>query len=194
MHDKAKKLAELGYVGFALDVYGKGKRGANNDENAKLMQPFINDRALLRKRLIAGYQHVRSLDAVAKNKIAVMGYCFGGLCALDLARSGVALKGAVSFHGLLRAPQELSSENIQAKVIAFHGHDDPIVPPEEILAFETEMTNACVDWQVHTFGNTMHAFTNPNANDLNFGTVYSANADRRSWHLTQYFLAEIFVD
>lgn len=189
---KAKKLAELGYVGFALDMYGKGVLGSSPEENASLMQPFMADRALLQKRIKAAFDAVRLMPWVDDSKIAAMGFCFGGLCVLDLARIGVDLRGVVSFHGLLGAPDNIHGQQIKAKVLALHGHDDPMVPPEQVLAFEQEMTVAGADWQLLTFGHTMHAFTNPVANNPDFGTVYQADADRRSWLAMQNFLVEIF--
>lgn len=191
--EKARKLAELGYVGFALDMYGKGILGSGPEENAKLMQPFMADRALLQKRIQAALYAVKQLPWVDDSKIAAIGFCFGGLCVLDLARTGADIKGVVSFHGLLGAPDNTRGTAIKAKVLALHGHDDPMVSPEQVLAFEQEMTEAGADWQVHAYGHTMHAFTNPVANDPAFGTVYQADADRRSWQAMQNFLAELFL-
>ncbi|TAL44416.1 MAG: dienelactone hydrolase family protein [Methylovulum sp.] len=190
---KAEQLAELGYVGFALDMYGKGILGSTPDENAALMQPFMDDRALLQQRITAALAAVKLLPWVDETRIAAIGFCFGGLCVLDLARTGVAIKGVVSFHGLLGAPDNLKGQPIKAKVLAMHGHDDPMVPVEQVVAFEQEMTEAGADWQFLTFGHTMHAFTNPVANNPGFGTVYQADADRRSWLAMKNFLAEIFA-
>ncbi len=191
--EKARKLAEMGYVGFALDMYGQGIRGASVDENTALMQPFIDDRAMLQKRIVAAFYAVRQLPWVDQNHIAAIGFCFGGLCVLDLARSGLDLKGVVSFHGLLSPPENLEQKSIKAKVLVLHGNDDPMVPVDHVIALQQELTTAGVDWQIHTFGQTMHAFTNPVANDPEFGTVYQADADRRSWQLMQNFLSEIFA-
>ncbi len=136
---------------------------------------------------------LKLLPWVDDSKIAAIGFCFGGLCSLDLARTGANLKGVVSFHGLLGAPGNTEGNLIKAKILALHGHDDPMVPVEQVIAFEKEMTLAGADWQLHTFGNTMHAFTNPVANNPDFGTVYQPDADRRSWLAMQNFLAEIFA-
>jgi dienelactone hydrolase len=190
--EKAKKLAALGYVGFAVDMYGKGVLGSDAEENAKLMQPFIQDRQLLLKRMQAALYAVKLMPWVDDSKVAAIGFCFGGLCSLDLARAGVDLKGVVSFHGLLGAPDD-NGHPIKAKILALHGHDDPMVPIEQVIAFEQEMTKAGADWQLHTFGNAQHAFTNPLANNPDFGTVYQPQADKRSWVLLENFLAEVFT-
>ncbi|AAO90632.2 dienelactone hydrolase family protein [Coxiella burnetii] len=192
VEEKARQLAELGYVGFAMDIYGKGVLGASKEENGRLMKPFMDDRKMLRHRLLAALETAKTLTVADENKIAAMGYCFGGLCVLDLARSGAPLKGVVSFHGLLKAADNLPSETIPAKILALHGHDDPMVPPEAVLEFEKEMTKAKVDWQLHVFSNTMHAFTNPSADDPDFGTVYNPVADKRSWLEMKLFFEEIF--
>jgi dienelactone hydrolase len=130
---------------------------------------------------------------VDDSKIAAMGFCFGGLCVLDLARTGVDIKGVVSFHGLLGALANAKGNKIKAKILALHGRDDPMGLPEQVLAFQEEMTLAGADWQFVTYGHTVHAFTNPVANDPGFGTVYQADADRRSWQAMQNFFAEIFA-
>lgn len=188
---KAEKIAELGYVGFALDMYGKGVLGRDNDEKMQLITPFMEDRNLLRKRVTAALQALHEETTVDTHRVAAMGFCFGGLCALDLARSGADIRGVVSFHGLLNAPERLPNHPIKAKILALHGHDDPMVTPDHVSAFQQEMTNAKVDWQMHIYGNTMHSFTNPVANDPAFGTVYNTVAEKRSWIAMKNFFAEI---
>ncbi|WP_340121821.1 dienelactone hydrolase family protein [Methylobacter svalbardensis] len=190
--EKAKKLAALGYVGFAVDMYGKGVLGTSPEENMKLMQPFMADRAMLQQRMKAALAAVRLMPWVDDSKIAAIGFCFGGLCSLDLARTGADIKGVVSFHGLLAAPENAQGNATKAKILALHGRDDPLVPAEQVLAFEQEMTEVGADWQLHTYGNTMHGFTNPLANDPVFGAVYQPDSDRRSWIAMQNFLTEIF--
>ncbi|VVC76676.1 hypothetical protein AQUSIP_20000 [Aquicella siphonis] len=189
---KADQLAELGYVGFALDMYGKGKAGNTKDEKAALMAPLIEDRVKLQRRILAALETVKKLDHTASGQIGAIGFCFGGLCVLDLARSGADVKGVVSFHGLLHAPEHTAEHRIRAKVLALHGFDDPMVTPDKVLAFGQEMTYAKVDWQLHVYGNAMHAFTNPQANDPDFGTVYEKNADMRSWTAMRSFFKEVF--
>ena len=191
--EKAKRLAALGYVGFAVDMYGKGVLGSCAEENAKLMQPFMDNREMLQKRMLAALYAVKLMPWVDDSKIAAIGFCFGGLCSLDLARTGADLKGVVSFHGLLSAQGNTQNNAIKAKILALHGHDDPMVPVEQVIAFEQEMTKVGADWQLHTYGQTMHAFTNPVANNPDFGTVYQPDADRRSWLAMENFLTEVFA-
>jgi dienelactone hydrolase len=191
--EKARKLAAMGYLGFAVDMYGKGILGSSPDENMKLMEPFMVDRAMLQQRMKAALAAVRLMPWVDDSKIAAIGFCFGGLCSLDLARTGADIKGVVSFHGLLVAADNIQGNLIKAKVLALHGRDDPLGPNEQVLAFEQEMTEAGADWQLHIYGNTMHAFTNPLANFPESGKVYNPDADRRSWLAMQNFLAEIFA-
>ncbi|QTS83948.1 dienelactone hydrolase family protein [Coxiella endosymbiont of Amblyomma nuttalli] len=193
VEEKARQLAEMGYVGFAMDVYGKGVLGGGIETNNKLMQPFMDDRALLQNRLFSALETAKRLRVVDSTKIAAMGYCFGGLCVLDMARSGMDLKGVVSFHGILKSPNSVLVGKIKAKVLVLHGHDDPMVQPDAVLAFEKEMTNIRADWQLHVFGETMHSFTNPEANDPDFGTVFNPLADKRSWIAMTYFFQEIFA-
>jgi dienelactone hydrolase len=153
----------------------------------------MEDRAKLQQRMKAALNTVKLLPWVDENKIAAIGFCFGGLCALDLARTGVDIKGVVSFHGLLGTPDNTKGNKIKAKILALHGRDDPMGLPEQVLAFQEEMTQADADWQFVSFGHTVHAFTNPVANNPDFGTVYQADADRRSWLAMQNFFTEIFA-
>ncbi|KAF3981332.1 MAG: dienelactone hydrolase family protein [Methylococcales symbiont of Hymedesmia sp. n. MRB-2018] len=192
VQEKAIKLAELGYFAFAADMYGKGVLGQNNEENASLMQPFMDDRTLVMSRMNAALYAIKLLPWVDAKKIAAIGFCFGGLCVLDLARSGADIKGVVSFHGLLGAPEsEKKPTTIKSKVLVLHGADDPMGPVEQVIALQKELTEAKADWQIHNYGHTLHAFTNPMANDPDFGTVYQADADRRSWASMKNFLAEV---
>jgi dienelactone hydrolase len=188
---KARALAEMGYAGFALDMYGNAKLGGGPEENARLMAPFMEDRAMLQARIAAALEAARRLPEVDGSRVAAIGFCFGGLCALDLARSGADLRGVASFHGLLIPPGNTKEVKIRAKVLVMHGYDDPMAPPEQVLALADELTEAGADWQIHAYGGTVHAFTNPKANDPGFGTVYQASADRRSWQSLGNFLAEV---
>lgn len=188
---KARALAEQGFVGFALDAYGKGKRGSNNDENAALMGPLLEDRGLLRRRLEGALAALQGQDTVHSSRCAGLGYCFGGLCMLDLARAGADIAGVISIHGLFNAP-DLECGPYRAKILCLHGYDDPMAPPDSILALGKELSDGSADWQLHAYGGTMHAFTNPEANDPDFGTVYSPSADRRATQAVDNFLGELF--
>lgn len=189
---KAEKLAELGYVGFAIDMFGKGKLGKTNEEKMGFIQPLMQNRELLQKRINLALTVGKKCENVDTKKSAAIGFCFGGLCVLDLARSGAEVTAVVSFHGLL-PPPNFSNKKISAKILAMHGHNDPMGPPDAVLAFENEMTEAKADWQFHTFGNTSHAFTNPAAHDVNLGLIYNELAEKRSWLMMKNFLEEIFL-
>ena len=187
---RAAELVDKGYTALCIDVYGKGKRGSSKEENQKLMQPLMEDRALLQKRLLAGLEVMQGLSSVDGTKMAAIGFCFGGLCALDIARAGAGVKGVASFHGLLK-PSPLPSKPILAKVLAMHGYRDKMSGPEDIDKFCKEMKAAEVDWQIHVYGQTMHAFTNPDANDMELGLMYREESDKRSRAALDQFLGEV---
>lgn len=191
----AERMADLGYVGFAADVFGKGVFGKEGDVegNKALMMPFVEDRQLLRGRMQAALTAARSLSQVDASNMGAIGYCFGGMAVLELARSGADVKGVASVHGLL-GQGDVPSQNIQSSILCLHGHDDPMVPPEQVLAFETEMTDADVDWQIHVYGGAKHAFTNPAANNPDFGTVYNQLANSRAEQALANFFRERFED
>ena len=191
VHEKAEDLAALGYVGFAVDMYGNGKVGSNTEENQSLMAPLLSDRNVLKDRITSALNFGKSLPGVDPNKVAAIGYCLGGLVVLDLARSGENFQGLVSFHGLLMG-SDISEKGIQAKILVLHGERDPMVPLDMVNAFQKEMTKAGADWQLHSYGGTYHAFTKPGANDPNLGTQYNKSAAERSWKSMQNFFEEIF--
>lgn len=192
--EKSRLLAQMGYLGFAVDMFGEGRIGTSTEEKSALIAPLVTgDRTMLRERLLAALDAVLAIPEVDKQRIAIIGFCFGGLCALDLARSGADIRAAISFHGLLYKPEHLASKPIKAKILALHGYDDPMVRPEQVNAFCQEMTEAKADWQVHMYGHVQHAFTNPQAHDLNLGTVYHSVAAARSWLAMTHFLQEIFA-
>ena len=191
VHERAEDLAALGYVGFAVDMYGNGKVGSDTEENQSLMEPLLSDRDVLKDRIISALHFGKSLPGVNPNKVAAIGYCLGGLVVLDLARSGEDFQGVVSFHGLLMG-SDISEKGIQAKILVLHGERDPMVPLDMVDAFQKEMTKADADWQLHSYGGTYHAFTNPDANDPNLGTEYNQSASERSWKSMQNFFEEIF--
>ena len=185
--DRARRLAELGYVGAAIDLYGIGRRGTDEQSSGALMQELLDDPALLRRRLAAAYEAVRALDGVDRERMGAIGFCFGGLCAILCARMGLSLRGVVSFHGLLKIGAPIEAD-VRARILVLHGADDPMVPPADIGAFAAEMKRAGAEWQLHAYPGVVHAFTNPKADDPGFGTVYDADADRRSWdEMTRFF-------
>lgn len=192
--EKAKQIAAFGYVGMAVDLYGKGILGKTDEECERLITPFLKDRAFLRERITVILEKFKNYPVVDQSRLGAIGFCFGGLVALDLARSGAALKGVVSFHGLLHPPEGLPKEGIKAKVLVLHGDDDPMVPSEEVLAFEEEMREGSVDWQVHIYGAVRHAFTNPEAKEVKKGTVYNETATKRAMQSMHSFFMEVFVD
>ena len=190
VHKRAEDLAALGYIGFAVDMYGNGKVGADTAENESLMTPLVSDRDLLKDRIVSALNYGKSLSEVDSSRVAAIGYCFGGLVVLDLARSGEDLSGVVSFHGLLM-PSDISEKGIKAKILVLHGERDPMVPLDMVDTFQKEMTEADADWQLHSYGGTYHAFTNPDANDPNLGTQFNKSANDRSWQSMKNFFAEI---
>lgn len=187
---KARRLAWHGYACFALDMYGEGRRGATREESQRLMQPLKDDRAALAQRIQAALTAVKSQPQVDARRVAAIGFCFGGMCVLDLARSGADVRGVVSFHGLLKAPPQPLGSQIKAKILVLHGNDDPLSPTADVLALQSELNQANVDWQIHLYGGTMHSFTFPTMNNPALGTVYKEEADRRSWHTLMNFLEE----
>lgn len=192
--DAAEKMVDLGYSGFAVDLYGQGVFGKDGDTagNSALMSPFVEDRALLRRRIQVALDTVRELPRVDSSRVAAIGYCFGGMAVLELARSGADVEGVVSIHGLLQQG-DIGNAEIVAKVLCLHGHDDPMGPPDKVLAFEAEMSAAQADWQIHVYGGAKHAFTNPQANDKDLGTVYNDLANQRAQRAIADFLAELFT-
>jgi dienelactone hydrolase len=156
------------------------------------MQPFLDDREMLQNRLLVSLATLREQPQADAEKSAAIGFCFGGLCVLDIARTGADLAGVVSIHGLFGAPESTSGMSIKAKVLALHGWDDPMATPDAVNSLAAELSAMGADWQLHAYGNTMHAFTNPAADDPDMGTVYDAAADRRSWQAMTNFLEEVF--
>ena len=190
---RADMLAEMGYVAFALDVYGKGIRPSNSKEASEQAGKFYGDRALFRSRLAAGLKQLTDLKTVDPTRLAAIGYCFGGGGVLELARSGADIKGVVSFHGSLNTPNPDDARNIKARVLVCHGALDPHVDREAVNGFFDEMNAAKVDYQFIAYAGAVHAFTQKGAgDDPSKGAAYNAAADRRSWQHMQDFFAEIF--
>ena len=189
---KARLLAEMGYVGFAIDVYGRDAIGSAIEDCREKMDALRDDRAALQRRLLLAVQSLRDQAEVDVSRIAAIGYCFGGLCVLDLARTGEPVAGVVSFHGLFDPPGNTGGNRIQARILALHGWDDPLATPDQAVALARELTAMGADWQLHGYGNVRHAFTNPAADASTGVTVYNESANRRSWAAAQYFLSELF--
>lgn len=192
---RTEQLAALGYVAFAADIYGKGVRPATPELAAKEAAKYRGkDRGLIRARAAAGLATLAACPQVDTSRLAVIGYCFGGTAALELARSGAKVKGTVSFHGGLDTPDPADARNIVGKVLALHGADDPHVPPEQVAAFQQEMRLAKVDWEMVYYGGAVHSFTNPDSgHNPSKGVAYNPEADRRSWLEMKLFFEEIFA-
>ena len=189
---RAEMLAQLGYVAFCADIYGKGVRPKDTTEAGALAGKYKGDRALLRDRVNAGLEELKKSELVDKSRIAAIGYCFGGTTVIELARSGSDIKGVVSFHGGLDSPTPADGKNIKCKVLALAGADDPFQKPEDLTAFESEMRDAKVDWQIAFYGGAVHSFTQPDPGFSNPGAKYNERADKRSWEAMKQFFAEIF--
>jgi dienelactone hydrolase len=190
---RAEQVAALGYVAFAANIYGKGVHLTDKAEAGKTAGAYKNDRALMRSRIKAAYDALAKDKHVDPTKIAVMGYCFGGTVALELARSGAPLKGTVSFHGGLSNPKPQDAKNIKGRVLVLHGGSDGSVKPEEMNQFVSEMNDANVNWDMVTYGPAVHGFTNPkNGSDKTKGLAYNKYADERSWDEMKRFFSEIF--
>ncbi|RYD87114.1 MAG: carboxymethylenebutenolidase [Sphingomonadales bacterium] len=185
---KARSLAELGYVAVAIDLYGVDNWPTSDDEARSLMNALNADRAELRTRLLAALDTALASGLpVDPSRVAAIGFCFGGKCVLDLARSGADVAAVVSFHGLYDPPP-FDSADIRAKILVLHGWEDPLAPPDMVLALTKELTEAGADWQVHAYGHTVHAFTNPAREGM-----YSPAFDARSWQSMRNFFDEAFL-
>jgi len=196
---KAIELAEMGYVGFAADVYGDGINAHNDEESMALMIPLFEDRSLLQARIGAAVEYTKGLSQTDSSKLGAIGFCFGGLTALELLRSGADVQCIVSFHALLsdalgevkaKRPPKHYAKNVSA--LFLHGHDDPMVSETDVHNLLYELDENHVDWQFHIYGHTMHAFTNPEANDSDQGISYQPKSARRSWQAMKNFLQEQF--
>jgi dienelactone hydrolase len=188
---RSREVAALGYVAFAADVYGKGIRPKNAQEAGQLAGKFKGNLPLLRSHARAAFDTLAKNANVDPSRIYAMGYCFGGTTALELARSGAPLVGTISFHGGLGTKSPAAAGSIKGRVLALHGAADPFVPPAEVAAFQKEMDDAKVDWQMVFYSGAVHSFTNPDAgNDPSKGAAYDAKADARSWEAMKAFLAE----
>ncbi|MBL9134278.1 MAG: dienelactone hydrolase family protein [Verrucomicrobiales bacterium] len=190
---RAEMLAELGYLAFCADIYGKGVRASNPQDASKLASTYKSDRNLLRSRVSAGLARLQQHPLTDTARVGAIGYCFGGTTVLELARSGARVAGVVSFHGGLNTPNPDDTRLIQSRILALHGADDPFVPSSEVGAFEKEMRHANVDWQFISYGGAVHSFTDWTAgSDNSKGAAYNEKADKRSWTAMKAFFAELF--
>lgn len=190
---KAKDLAARGYVAFALDMYGKGRRATNADEAGKLMHECVDDRIELRSRILNALETLKGQELVDNNRLGAIGFCFGGRCVLDLARTGIDIKGVASFHGIYDPPNIEYTEPIKAAVLVLHGWEDPLATPEQTVALGKELTMRKADWQILAFGHTGHAFTNPHAAAPESGMAFQADSNRRAWISMSNFFEELFA-
>ena len=190
MDQFARRIANLGYNAFAADIYGKGVTGSTTEECQALMNPLMGNRARLGEMLLGVVTAASAQPEVDSGRVAAIGFCFGGLCVLDLARAGAPLRAVASFHGLFTPPGIPTATPVKPKVIAYHGWDDPMVPPDAVAGFGKEFTEAGADWQLHAFGGAMHAFMAEGANMPEMGIQYNALVAGRAWRALELFLAE----
>ncbi len=192
--ERARMIAGLGYVAFAIDPYGNRQLFTNMQEVMAAAGPLMSDPQKLRARARAGLTTLTAQPQVDTSRLAAIGFCMGGTTSLELARAGENLRGVVSFHGGLDTAAPAAPGGIKARVLVCHGAEDPMIGPEKVVAFEEEMRKAKADWQVIAYGNTVHSFTNPAADGtLNPGVRYNASSDRRSWAAMRAFLEECFA-
>lgn len=187
---RAQDLARMGYVALATDMYGAGRDGPALDAYPALFMALQDTPDRLRARVVAGYEALKALPEVDTARIAAIGYCFGGQCVLELARSGADIRAAVSFHGLLTTKLPAHKGAVKAKLLSMTGANDPYVPPADIAIFQQEMTEAGADWQVTLYGEGYHAFTEPDIKDQSGipGIRYDPFLDRLSWAQATAFL------
>jgi dienelactone hydrolase len=191
---RVKQLAEMGYIAFAADIYGKGIRPESMEDAAKTSGEYKANNKLWRARAVKALEVLKSQKNVDKKKVAAIGYCFGGSTVLEMARAGVELQGVVSFHGnfATNAPINKAGQ-VKAKILVLHGAIDPFVKEEELEDFISEMKLSKADWQMISYGDAVHKFSNPNAgNKPELGYAYNKSADLRSWEAMKTFFKEIF--
>jgi dienelactone hydrolase len=190
---RAEMIAELGYVAFAPDMYGDDKVTEHAADAQGWMQQITSNVDAWRARATAGLDVLKAQEQVDPDRLAAIGYCFGGATVMQLAYGGADLDGVVSFHGSM--PPAPDGVTIKPAILAAHGYADSFVPPERVAAFQAALEKAGADWQVVVYGGARHGFTNPNAGEYGLENVqYDADADRRSWDLMQSFLGEVFED
>lgn len=190
--NKAIELAKLGYIGFAIDIYGKGIRAKSPEEAQQLMDVLNSDRKLLRARMKASLECARNFLLADETKIGAIGFCFGGKCVLDLARSGEKISGIVTFHGIFDAPKFDQDKKILSPLLILHGWDDPLALPRDTISLANELTRKDADWEINAYGNTTHAFTNPNAKFPEKGLVYNQRSNDKAWSRMKIFFENNF--
>jgi len=191
--EKARALAELGYVALAVDMYGRGQVVTTAEEAGKLAGQFRGDAALWRERAKAGLDALAADPRVDPRKIAAIGFCFGGSTVLQMAAAGYDLAAVVSFHGSLAAIPEADAARIKARILVLHGAADTLVPDEALKAFQDSLRKSRADWQVVVYGGAKHSFTNPEADKLNMaGVGYDATTARRAWAQMRALFDETF--
>lgn len=192
--DRATRLSALGYVALAGDPYGDGREFTDLQEAIAAMTVLSTDPAKFRQRARAGLDALASLPQVDVSRLAAIGYCMGGTFALELARDGAPLRGVVSFHGGLQTQRPAVAGQVKAKILVCHGADDPLIPTAQVNAFTEEMTKARADWELISYGNTVHSFTNPQADgSMMPGIRYNPQSDARSWQAMRNFFDEVFA-
>jgi len=195
---RARMLAELGYAALAVDMYGDGKQAMHPDDAKKFSSELMKNFDIAKLRFMAAADFLKQQGNVDPTRIAAIGYCMGGSVVLNMARQGVDLKGAASFHGSLSAVKPAQPGSVKAKVLVLHGGDDKFTPPEQIEAFKQEMKSAGADFQFISYPGATHSFTNPEATELgkkfNMPIAYNADADKKSWDELKEFLKKIFKE
>jgi dienelactone hydrolase len=192
-HKRAEMLAQLGYVGFAIDMFGKGKITNDPKVAGEWAGAIKNDPKMAVERLRLGLDTLKAQPGVDAEKIAAIGYCFGGWSVLQMARNNLPIDGVVSFHGALAGGNPNATQPIKPKVLVCHGADDPFESPKEISDFADEMRNSKADWQFISYGGAVHSFTNPDVDKYKLqGAAYNKQADQRSWVAMKDFLHELF--
>ncbi|MBX7136853.1 MAG: dienelactone hydrolase family protein [Oligoflexia bacterium] len=188
---RAKELVSIGYRAFVADVYGGGLQAKDSQEAGALATKFKADRPLMRARAQAAFDLLSKDPLIDAKRIGVIGFCFGGTAALELARNGAPLAGLVSFHGGLGTPDPTLAKHIRTRLLILHGADDPFVPPAEVAAFQKEMKDASIPYQFVSYAGAVHAFTNPAAGDDNSkGAAYNEKAAKNADHEMKTFFEQ----
>ncbi len=186
---RGQELAALGSHVLAVDYYGEGRRASNDEEASRMMKALDADRPAIARRMAAALAALKALDGVDGSRTGALGYCFGGKCALDLARTGAGMQAVATFHGVYDAPDTQADRIVPAALI-LHGWDDPLSPPDAVTGLAAELTRTCADWQILSFGHTGHAFTNPDAKAPDRGMAFNPTSRDRGWRALTAFLEE----